>query len=266
MPRTRPAPPPAARGAGRLAGYVPAVAEPIALLLVPGLGLGPESWAPTLKVWGHNRASLVLPLPGYGRPAPPAMDLHPRTLASDLVGGVPPALGRLVVFGHSASCQVAAHVAALAPQRVAGLVLVGPSTDPRAATWPRLTGRWLATARHETPRQVPTLIPQYRRTTLRTMLRAMDAARSDSIQDALRRSTPPVLVVRGRFDRICPEDWAETVAGCGGTGSAAATLPAGGHMVPLTHGQLLASAVRQFVSRQSSPPHDSPAVSSEPDT
>lgn len=40
------------------------------------------------------------------------------------------------------------------------------------------------------------------------MYRAMEAARGDAIQDALDQTTAPVLVVRGRHDRICPEGWA----------------------------------------------------------
>src|SRR4029450_7795483 len=111
-------------------------------------------------------------------------------------------LGRLVVFGHSASCQIAAHVAAMTPHRISGLVLAGPSTDPRGASCPRLPARWLATAVHETPRQVPALIPQYRRTTLRTMFRAIQAARGDSIEDALGQGTYRVLVVRGGHDHF----------------------------------------------------------------
>ena len=48
-----------------------------------------------------------------------------------------PAGERSVLIGHSSSCQVVAHAGALAPERVTGLLLVGPTTDPRAATWPR---------------------------------------------------------------------------------------------------------------------------------
>jgi pimeloyl-ACP methyl ester carboxylesterase len=134
------------------------------------------------------------------------------------------------------------------PDRVAGLVLVGPTTDPAAATWPRLAARWLATARHETPRQVPTLVRQYRRTGLRTMRRAMDVARCDDVEDVLAGCGIPVLVLRGPHDRICPEPWAAAVARRGGPGSRAVTLRGGGHMVPLTHGSLVAAEIRGLLT------------------
>jgi pimeloyl-ACP methyl ester carboxylesterase len=156
----------------------------------------------------------------------------------------PPGRQRAVLMGHSASCQVAVHVAALVPDRVEGLVLVGPTTDPRAATWPSLVRRWLATARHEPPRQLPTLLRQYRRTGPWTMARAMDAARRDRIERAITAVVCPVLVLRGVHDSIAPADWTARLA----TGSSrrAVTLAAGGHMVPLTHGGLVAAEIAAF--------------------
>lgn len=226
------------------------------LVALPGLGLGADAWRPTLRALRHAPVRVDL-LPGYGRPAERGSDLGPRSVATRVVDGLPDDGSRVVVLGHSASCQVAAHVAALAPSRVAALVLVGPTTDPRAGTWPRLARRWLATARHEPPRQVPTLVRLYRRTTLRTMARAMEAARRDSVEDALAASDTTVLVVRGIHDRICPLDWAARVAAAGGPGSGSVTLGAGGHMVPLTHGSLVAEEIAAFLGE--GPPRRSAA-------
>jgi pimeloyl-ACP methyl ester carboxylesterase len=56
----------------------------------------------------------------------------------------------------------------------------------------------------------------------------------------------PVLVVRGRNDAICPADWAEALAAATPHGSAE-TLPAGAHMVPVTHPDLLATRIAAFL-------------------
>ena len=74
--------------------------------------------------------------PGHGHSTrDPRRD---RTLAGQVeaVCGVMDRLGvgRAVLVGHSYGCAVAAAMAVLAPQRVAGLVLVAPATYP----WPRL--------------------------------------------------------------------------------------------------------------------------------
>jgi hypothetical protein len=42
-------------------------------------------------------------------------------------------------------------------------VLIGPTADPHAATWPTLVRRWLRTAMHEWPGQLPLLVRSYAR-------------------------------------------------------------------------------------------------------
>jgi pimeloyl-ACP methyl ester carboxylesterase len=139
-----------------------------------------------------------------------------------------------------------AAAAARAPHRVAGLLLVGPTTDPRAAGWPALAARWLRTAVHERPGQAPRLAHDYARTGLGAMRRGMDAARRDRIDRALGTVACPVLVVRGRHDRIAPADWAAALAAVAPQGRAR-TLPAGGHLVPITHPAALAAVVAGFL-------------------
>jgi len=119
----------------------PQALSPDAVVLVPGLGLGPEAWAPTASRLRYGDRVLVPCLPGFGVPGR-GEDLHPRALAERLLEVVGSSPRRMVVAGHSASCQVAAHVAVLAGDRVTGLVLVGPTTDPRAASWHALAGPW----------------------------------------------------------------------------------------------------------------------------
>ena len=211
---------------------------PDRVVLVPGLGLGPEAWQPTLAALESPLRGEVVLLPGYGAPAGHGRDLRPKTLASELVGRVR-LDGPALLVGHSASCQVVAHAALLAPGLVRGLLLVGPTTDPRARSWPRLVRRWLATAVHERPGQVPSLVRQYHRTKLRSMTRGMDAARRDPIQTALGQVSCPVVVLRGRHDRICPLDWAVSLG-------PTVTLSHGGHMVPLTHGEQVAAELVDF--------------------
>ncbi|HEX2175203.1 MAG TPA: alpha/beta hydrolase [Nocardioidaceae bacterium] len=232
----------------------------VSLLLVPGVGLGLPDWSGTLTALRQHGLPVhsvrVALLPGYGRRAR-GEDLSPAALARHVAAEPVLATGeRVVLGGHSASCQVVAHAAALAPDNVHGLVLSGPTTDPRAASWSRLVARWLSTAGHEPPWQVPTLLRQYSRTGAVTMLRAMEAARHDAIETTLDHLTCPILFLRGAHDRIAPEDWLDRLAArrrrTSGTDdteavSVPATLPAGGHMVPLTEPELVAAAIKRFL-------------------
>jgi pimeloyl-ACP methyl ester carboxylesterase len=229
------------------------------LVLVPGLGLDAESWSPTVRALHRSgtvdgdSARTVL-LPGYGQPGRARQRLSPEVLARAVIDQLDPRRP-VLLLGLSAGCQVAAHVALQAPDRVAALVLVGPTTDPRAPTWPRLVRRWVATACFERPQQLPALVRQYRRTGVVTMARALDAARRDRVQDVLPQLACPVLVVRGAHDRIAPQDWVASLTdgpGTDATGNGAqrrwVTLAAGAHMVPFTHGELVAGAVGDFLA------------------
>lgn len=230
------------------------------LLLIPGIGLDHEAWRPTLRHLGDRAIPHVETLPGYGLRTHGDEDLRPAALAERLGPLLAPRLGEetrepsrgaTVLVGHSASCQVVVHAARYWPDRVRGLVLIGPTTDPRASTWPRLAARWLATARHEDPRQLPALVRQYHRTGLNSMRRAMEAARHDRIDITLRGTECPVLVLRGLHDRICPVSWSEELTGSrtGDAWSGGVTLSRGGHMVPLTRGRLVADEILAFLHR-----------------
>jgi pimeloyl-ACP methyl ester carboxylesterase len=198
---------------------------------------------------GDAQTRTVL-LPGYGEADRRGARAAPAVLARSVVEQLPPEAAVLLV-GLSAGCQVAAHVALQAPDRIAALVLVGPTTDPRALTWPKLVRRWVATAWSEPMWQLPALVRQYRRTGLTAMAAAMDAARRDRVEDVLPLLSCPLLVVRGAHDRIAPEDWVSALASDGhGSGAQRrwVTLDAGAHMVPFTHGDLVAAAVHRFLA------------------
>jgi pimeloyl-ACP methyl ester carboxylesterase len=221
------------------------------LLCVPGLGLDSSAWEPTIRALGECRREaedVVARLPGYGLRPTDEADLRPAGLGAQLTAGwLADSSAPIVLLGHSASCQIVVWAACLAPARVSALVLVGPTTDPRATSWPRIGARWLRTAVWERPAQLPLLAQTYTRTGLLWMLRAMDAARRDDVRASLRGVECPVVVMRGRHDRICPEDWAQELAAAAPSGSRMMTLDKGAHMVPLTHGELLAAALRRAI-------------------
>jgi pimeloyl-ACP methyl ester carboxylesterase len=213
------------------------------VVAVPGLGLGPESWAACLAALqvGPTRVQL---LPGYGVPTARRGAPPPRALAEALCQRL---VEPTVVLGHSASCQVVAHAATICPELVPRIVLVAPSTDPRARSWWRLAELWLRNAVHEDPRQVPLLLRQYQRTTLRSMHATMDAARHDDIAATLSSVRCPVVLVRGVRDRIARRDWVSALASTGPE-TVVVEIPAGAHMVPQTHPRLVAEQVRRLLS------------------
>lgn len=212
------------------------------VVAVPGLGLSADVPGRTLRLLAMP--TRVVELPGFGAPARRGDPREPAELADLLLHRI---YEPSVLFGHSASSQIVVEAAVRAPERVAAVVLVGPSTDPRAAAWTALMGRWLRTAAWERPGQVPTLLRDYGHTGPGAMARALDAARRHRVDRVVGRVRCPVLVVRGRHDRIAPADWCRALADLAPDGRAV-DLRAGAHMVPFTHPVLLADAVATFLS------------------
>jgi pimeloyl-ACP methyl ester carboxylesterase len=153
------------------------------LCLVPGLGLAVQAWEPTLAALTTWACRCLRPgsccCRGYGERGR-GLDLSPAASAQRLHGALSErTTGAVVLVGHSASCQVVAQVAAQWPEAVRALVLIGPTTDPRAGGWPRLLGRWLRTACGNPGGSCRCFCASTPAPGPWTMLRAMDAARRD---------------------------------------------------------------------------------------
>ena len=150
-------------------------AEPVRLVLVPGLGLDERSSARVRE----RLPATVVHLPGMGLPGPvPRLETLAERLLKEL------GEGPVVLAGHSQSCQVVA-LAACDP-RVVAVVLFGPTTDPRLRSAAGLVGRWLATAWAEPWWQVPLVLAQWAHTGPRAMAALWRVAAPDRIDRRLR--------------------------------------------------------------------------------
>ncbi|MEV1285032.1 alpha/beta hydrolase, partial [Modestobacter sp. NPDC049651] len=187
------------------------------------MGLDRRSWARVLRRAGGT----VVPLPGMGRRAAVG---GVDALADELLGrlGEEP----VVLVGHSQSCQVAVAVGARDP-RVVGLLLLGPTTDPRLLRRGRLATRWARTAVHEPWWQVPLLLAQWLTTGPRRMVELWRRTSRDRTDQRLRGVTVPVVVVRGSRDALCPRDWVQQLAQLAPRGRLV-ELPGAAHMTPQT--------------------------------
>lgn len=232
-------------------------------MAIPGLGLSVRGWEPTLARLEQRpdlrpderpdpqQAAIAVALPAYGVPAAWGSALDPRSSAEQLIARLDELrIGRAVLLGHSASCQVIAEVARTAPDRVAALVLVGPTGDPAARPWTALVRRWTRTVWWEPLWQVPYLLRDYTHSGMISFTRAMDAARRHRLDDTVASIRCPILLVRGAHDHICPPAWLDRLAGRSGH-AMIATVPGAAHMVPLTHPRELAAALRPFLAAAS---------------
>ena len=212
---------------------------PYRLVLLAGLGLDARSWQRVLARLPADIDASVVPLPGAGLRAPVPRLEGLAALLCDRMGE-----GPLVLAGHSQGCQVAA--AAAGDPRVRGLVLLGPSTDPRLRSPAGLVARWLRTALAEPWWQVPLILAQWARTGPRRMVALWRASAPDRIDRRLRAVAVPVVVVRGSRDRLCDADWAAVLATAAPDGRLV-ELPGAAHMTPQTRPAEVARLLRDAV-------------------
>jgi pimeloyl-ACP methyl ester carboxylesterase len=161
-------------------------------------------------------------------------------LADELLQALPAA--PVVLVGHSQSCQVVVAVAERDP-RVVGVLLLGPTTDPRMRRPDVLAWRWVRTAVHEPWWQAPLVLVQWLHTGPRAMRALWRQIASDPIDQRLRRVPVPVVVVRGTRDALCPRDWAVHLAACAPRGRLV-ELRRAAHLTPQTRPDDVARLVR----------------------
>ncbi|WP_369134712.1 alpha/beta fold hydrolase [Modestobacter sp. I12A-02662] len=206
-------------------------------LWVPGMGLDERSSARVRSRVGGR----VLSLPGMGlRTQVPAFPGLVQRLRDR------PGVAPVVLVGHSQSCLLVA-AAAVGDPRVVGLLLLGPTPDPRLRRFAVLAARWVRTAAHEPWWQVPLVLRQWLHTGPRAMAALWRQTVRERLDEVLRRVGVPVVVVRGERDALVPRDWALRLAGCAPDGRLV-ELPGAAHMVVHTRPDDVARIVRELAA------------------
>ncbi|MEU6669093.1 alpha/beta hydrolase [Streptomyces sp. NPDC046727] len=230
--------------AWRISGRRPPV------VCVHGAGVSSREFLPFVEALGRHHDAWTVDLPGFGASAGPRHPLGLRALADALDEWLTAVeLDHVVLLGGSFGCQVAVDAAVRHPERIAGLVLVGPTVDPAARGFVRQLLRWMRNAPQERVSMAALNLADYRDAGGRRVVGAFAESLRDRIEDKLPHVVMPTLVVRGAQDRMVPQEWAE---------EATRLLPAGrlavvensGHMVPYRQAQALAGLVTDFLARE----------------
>ncbi|TDD41486.1 alpha/beta hydrolase [Nonomuraea terrae] len=218
-----------------------------AVVCVHGAGVSGREMLPFVRELGATHDAWAVDLPGFGRSEKPSA---PPTLAglSDAVAAwlEESGLERACLLGGSFGCQVAVDVAVRHPDRVAALVLVGPTVDPLGRSPVRLVAQWLRNSVHESPRMAPLNVADYLDAGPRRVLASFGVSMRDRVEDKLPYVAVPALVVRGGRDGMVPQAWAEEVTRLLPRGRLVVMegLP---HMVPYRDPRGLAREVTAFL-------------------
>ncbi|MDR5708824.1 MAG: alpha/beta hydrolase [Armatimonadota bacterium] len=239
------------------------------VLLLHGFPLSSEIWSPLRDVLA-SRCRVVTPdLRGFGRSDKPEGPYTMESLAEDVLGLADTlGLDRFVLGGHSMGGYVAFRVAARAPGRLVGLILVCTRAEPDTEEGKARRRQAIETIRAEGSRSfleafLPNLLgatAKASRPELLERLREIASAipahvlvgclvgmrdRPDS-RDLLPRIQVPALVVAGEEDPVTPLESARRMAE-GFPRAQLVLLPRCGHTPSLEAPEALARALLQFL-------------------
>lgn len=221
------------------------------LLLLHGLGCSADVWEPVLRSLarqGLDQPVWAPDLPGCGRSPGPLEALGMEALGdwtARLLDDL--AIPRAHVVAHSMGAQVALALARRYPERVGGMVLVGPTVGKHADYPQRYAVGLVAGGLREPLLYSRLLVRMYREMGLRRYLATAREMLADDPLAGIAAVTAPGLVLRGAHDEVVPGALARRLA---------AALPRGTylemrgarHVVPLDRPEPLALTAVAFLA------------------
>lgn len=203
------------------------------VVLVQGIGVA-DYLLPGLGALGTWTRAHLLELPGYSGSGEPTHELSVEEFGAAVASWLAASgLDRVVLAGHSGGTQVAARAAAQDPAGVHAVVLASPSIDPRFRSLGGVLRAWYRDNRREPPDLAAVHTPERQRAGMRRVVHAVRAHLADHLEDVVPHLRVPVLVLFGRDDLLCTEEWARHLCGVADDGRFA-DVP-GAHSFPFTH-------------------------------
>ncbi|MEV1078044.1 alpha/beta hydrolase [Streptomyces sp. NPDC050211] len=214
--------------------------------LVQGMGVS-DYLLPGLAAFGRWTRAHLVELPGFAGSGDPPHELDVPEFGRCVAGWLSAReLGPVILAGHSSGTQVAAR-AALGRPDVAGVVLASPTVDPVARGLVRLFVHWQLDGRREPPGLSASHRPEWKRAGLRRLFHTARVHLDDVLEDSVARLRVPLLIIRGRDDRIGTAGWGRHLAGLVPDGEYVEV--AGAHTFPWLDPEAWSEPVRGFVGR-----------------
>ncbi|MDQ6764688.1 MAG: alpha/beta hydrolase [Verrucomicrobiota bacterium] len=187
-----------------------AAADRIPFLLIHGLVISSLYMIPLAERIAAEHEVHALDLPGFGRSEAPREVLTVPQLAEWVLAWMDAKrLPQCHLIANSLGCQIVAHLAVQAPERVATLTLIGPTLEPKPCAFIVETFRLLRDATHEPVRLWMNWLFDFCRTGPRRAFGTTREMFRDRIERQLPRVTARTLVMRGGLDPTVPQSAAE---------------------------------------------------------
>ncbi|HVV75445.1 MAG TPA: alpha/beta hydrolase [Mycobacteriales bacterium] len=217
-------------------------------VFVAGLGSG-DYLCRHAELLADERRVLLPDMPGFGR----SRTSHRLRTVEEFAAALLEMLrsetsGPVDLVGNSFGTQIALAAADASPEAVRRLVLIGPTFDASARSYPHMLGRWLLTAPIEPPSLAVSLLRSYLKCGVRTPALAFRAGMRDRPEERIERVSHPILLIRGVRDRIAPRPWLEDLQRQS-TNVEIAEVPRTAHTVDFAAPEAAARLVADFLDR-----------------
>ncbi len=186
---------------------------PTPLVLVHGLGVSSRYMVPLASLLAKDLPVYAPDLPGYGKSQKPAepysIDQLSESLKAwmDVVG-----LGDVHLLGNSMGCQIITQFAVRYPARVKKVILDSPTVDIYHGGMIKQITHALYDLPYEPFTLFPILLHDYLAAGPMNVLQALNDAIHYPMVKQLPKVQVPALVIRGSYDTIVSQKWAEQVA------------------------------------------------------
>ena len=226
----------------------PVAAELTPVVLVHGLGMSSRYMLPLARCLGPHVRVLAPDLPGFGLSEKPERFLTVAEQARALAAWMDAAgLSRAVFVGNSLGCEILVELALRRPERVAALVLQGPTPDPEALHPAHQIPLFFVTGLFERPSLAWVALSDYLRSGVRRYLATFRDMLGNRIEHKLPYVEAPVLVVWGSRDFLVPRASAQRVAALLPRG-ALRVVEGAAHGMNYSHPSALARCVMDFMA------------------
>ena len=222
-------------------------AEAPTFVLVHGLLISSRYMVPMAERLGQRYRVYAPDLPGFGKSQNPPQVLTVEELSDAIVAWMDAmCLSQALFLGNSLGAQILIDLAARYPERVQGLVLVGPTVDPAARTIIQQASRLLVDFLYERPSLFYHLLIDLWRAGVWRTWQTFRYALWDYTEEKLSAIQAPTLVVRGERDRVAPQRWVEAITARLAKGHVV-VIPKGPHCVNYTTPGALTQMVQHFI-------------------
>jgi pimeloyl-ACP methyl ester carboxylesterase len=184
------------------------------IVCVHGIGVTGAYFLPLARALAEaGRRAVVPDLPGWGRSPRPPRALDVCELADALLAFLDQEqLDRVPLVANSMGCQIVLELAVRSPERVASLVLVGPTVDPHWRSVRQQVPRFVLDCVREPPSLLAIIALDYATFGPLRFVATARAALRDRPEEKLPRVDVPALVVRGERDGFVSQRWCEDAA------------------------------------------------------